>query len=240
MTTWLGLNAGHEDRTTADTIAVSLYETLLFHAQLVCVHQVEGRHAMSFRLTEQPSENTVSTLIERGYGVAVHNGSLQRLAGPEELTRGALRAALAHRDRQEGRALRFPGQRTLRGRYGVRTSSRSARSRRSCRTARSAWTRAATCNRRSSTAGWCSSATRAQACGSARVRADGVLDLRAEAVRAARAVGAAEEPALHLDAVAEDAAVAVLAAGREALDRALEAVERVHPPPTVRTSKAIQ
>ncbi|KOX13790.1 hypothetical protein ADK67_43565 [Saccharothrix sp. NRRL B-16348] len=119
MTTWLGLNAGHDDRTTADTVAVSLYETLLFHAQLVCVHDVGGRHAMSFRLTEEPSENTVSTLIERGYGVAVHNGSLQRLAGPEELTRGALRAALAHRDRKEGRALRFPGQRTLRGRYGV-------------------------------------------------------------------------------------------------------------------------
>ncbi|TQM82654.1 hypothetical protein FHX81_5064 [Saccharothrix saharensis] len=119
MTTWLGLNAGHEDRATADKVAVSLYETLLFHAQLVCVHEVEGRHALSFRLTDEPSENTVSTLIERGYGVAVHNGSLQRLAGPEELTRGALRAALAHRDRREGRALRFPGQRTLRGRYGV-------------------------------------------------------------------------------------------------------------------------
>lgn len=119
MTTWLGLNAGHDDRATADTVAVSLYETLLFHAQLVCVHDVEGRHAMSFRLTEEPSENTVSTLIERGYGVAVHNGSLQRLAGPEELTRGALRAVLAHRERREGRALRFPGQRTLRGRYGV-------------------------------------------------------------------------------------------------------------------------
>ncbi|ONI83837.1 hypothetical protein ALI22I_35975 [Saccharothrix sp. ALI-22-I] len=119
MTTWLGLNAGHEDQVTADTIAVSLYETLLFHAQIVCVHDVGGRHAISFRLTDEPSENTVSTLLERGYGVAVHNGSLQRLAGPESLTRGALRAALAHRDRSEGRALRFPGQRTLRGRYGV-------------------------------------------------------------------------------------------------------------------------
>ncbi|MCE7000546.1 hypothetical protein LZG04_37895 [Saccharothrix sp. S26] len=119
MTTWLGLNAGHRDRATADRIAVSLYETLLFHAQLVCVHEVEDRHAMSFRLADQPSENTVSTLIERGYGVAVHDGSLRLLAGPEELTRGALRAALAHRDRREGRALRFPGQRTLRGRYGV-------------------------------------------------------------------------------------------------------------------------
>lgn len=119
MTTWLGLNAGHEDRATADAIAVSLYESLLFHAQVVCVHVVEGRHAMSFRLTEGPSDNTVSTLIERGYGVAVHNGGLRRLAGPESLTRGALRAALAHRDRREGRALRFPGQRSLRGRHGV-------------------------------------------------------------------------------------------------------------------------
>lgn len=119
MTTWLGLNAGHDDPTTADSVAVSLYESLLFHAQVVCVHEVEGRHAMSFRLTDEPSENTLSTLIERGYGVAVHNGSLQRLAGPEALARGALRAALAHRDRREGRALRFPGQRTLRGRYGV-------------------------------------------------------------------------------------------------------------------------
>ncbi|PSL54639.1 hypothetical protein B0I31_106153 [Saccharothrix carnea] len=119
MTTWLGLNAGHDDPATADKVAVSLYETLLFHAQLVCVHDVEGRHAMSFRLVDEPSENTVSTLIERGYGVAVHNGTLQRLAGPEELARGALRAVIAHRDRREGRALRFPGQRTLRGRYGV-------------------------------------------------------------------------------------------------------------------------
>ncbi|MFD1148193.1 hypothetical protein [Saccharothrix hoggarensis] len=119
MTTWLGLNAGHEDPATADTVAVALYESLLFHAQLVCVHAVEGRHAMSFRLADDPSDNTVSTLIERGYGVAVHNGALQRLAGPEELKRGALRAVLAHRDRKEGRALRFPGQRTLRGRYGV-------------------------------------------------------------------------------------------------------------------------
>ena len=119
MTTWLGLNAGHDDPATADKVAVSLYETLLFHALLVCVHDVEGRHAMSFRLVDEPSENTVSTLIERGYGVAVHNGALQRLAGPEDLARGALRAVIAHRDRREGRALRFPGQRTLRGRYGV-------------------------------------------------------------------------------------------------------------------------
>ncbi|QFZ23353.1 hypothetical protein [Saccharothrix syringae] len=119
MTTWLGLDAGHEDAAKADAIAVSLYETLLFHAQVVCVHAVGDHHALSFRLTDEPSENTVSTLIERGYGVAVHNGSLQRLAGPEELARGALRAALAHRHRREGRALRFPGQRALRGRYGV-------------------------------------------------------------------------------------------------------------------------
>ncbi|GAA1347123.1 hypothetical protein [Saccharothrix algeriensis] len=119
MTTWLGLNAGHEDPRAADVAAVALYESLLFHAHVVCVHVVEDRHAMSFRLTDAPSENTLSTLLERGYGVAVHNGRLQRLAGPEHLTRGALRAALAHRDRREGRALRFPGQRSLRGRHGV-------------------------------------------------------------------------------------------------------------------------
>lgn len=119
MTTWLGLNAGHRDAATADAVAVSLYETLLFHAQVVCVHVVGDHHALSFRLADEPSENTVSTIIERGYGVAVHNGTLQHLAGPEHLTRGALRAALAHRDRREGRALRFPGQGTLRGRYGV-------------------------------------------------------------------------------------------------------------------------
>ncbi|MEV0678384.1 hypothetical protein AB0I60_17890 [Actinosynnema sp. NPDC050436] len=119
MTTWLGLNAGHDDPGTADRTALALHESLLFHAHLVCVHAVEEGHAMSFRLADDPSENTVSTLIERGYGVAVHNGSLQRLAGPDQLTRGALRAALAHRHRKEGRALRFPGQRSLRGRYGV-------------------------------------------------------------------------------------------------------------------------
>ncbi|GAA1278612.1 hypothetical protein [Saccharothrix xinjiangensis] len=119
MTTWLGLDAGHADTATADAVAVSLYETLLFHAHVVCVHAVEEHHALSFRLADEPSENTISTLIERGYGVAVHNGDLQHLAGPAQLTRGALRAALAHRDRREGRALRFPGQRTLRGRYGV-------------------------------------------------------------------------------------------------------------------------
>ncbi|MEU4802010.1 hypothetical protein [Actinosynnema sp. NPDC023587] len=119
MTTWLGLNAGHGDPRAADRTALALYESLLFHAYVVCVHAVEDSHAMSFRLTDDPSENTVSTLIERGYGVAVHNGSLQRLAGPEQLARGALRAALAHRYRKEGRALRFPGQRSLRGRYGV-------------------------------------------------------------------------------------------------------------------------
>ncbi|MBB5955013.1 hypothetical protein FHS29_001583 [Saccharothrix tamanrassetensis] len=119
MTTWLGLNAGHDDPRTADATAVALYESLLFHAHVVCVHSVGDHHPMSFRLTDDPSENTLSTLIERGYGVAVHNGSLQRLAGPDHLTRDALRAALAHRDRREGRALRFPGQRSLRGRYGV-------------------------------------------------------------------------------------------------------------------------
>lgn len=119
MTTWLGLNAGYDDPRTADRTALALHESLLFHAQVVCVHAVEGGHAMSFRLTDDPSENTVSTLIERGYGVAVHDGDLQRLGGPERFTRGALRAAIAHRDRKEGRALRFPGQRALRGRYGV-------------------------------------------------------------------------------------------------------------------------
>ncbi|RKT57616.1 hypothetical protein [Saccharothrix australiensis] len=119
MTTWLGLDAGHADPRTADDTAVALYESLLFHAHVVCVHAVEGHHAISFRLTDDPSENTVSTLLERGYGVAVHNGGLQRLAGPDHLTRGALRAALAHRDRREGRALRFPGRRSLRGRHGV-------------------------------------------------------------------------------------------------------------------------
>ncbi|MEU5691192.1 hypothetical protein [Actinosynnema sp. NPDC020468] len=119
MTTWLGLDAGHTEPVQADETALSLYESLLFHAQVVCVHVVEDHHAMSFRLVERPSENTVSTLVERGYGVAVHDGNLQRLAGPEGLDRGALRAALAHRQRREGRALKFPGQRALHGRYGV-------------------------------------------------------------------------------------------------------------------------
>ncbi|GGP59110.1 hypothetical protein [Saccharothrix coeruleofusca] len=119
MTTWLGLDAGHEDPATADAVALALHESLLYDATVVCVHVVDQHHALSFRLDAAPSENTLSTLIERGYGVAVHNGDLRRLAGPEELHRGALRAALAHRDRREGRALRFPGQRVLRGRYGV-------------------------------------------------------------------------------------------------------------------------
>lgn len=41
-------------------------------------------------------------------------------------------------------------------------------------------------------------------------------------------MGTAEEPAFDLYAVTEDAAVAVLAAGRKALDRTLEAVKGVH------------
>lgn len=117
--TWLGLDAGHRTPDDADATALNLHAALLYGARFVCAHEVDEHHAMSFRLPELPSENTISTLIERGYGVAVHNGSLQRLAGPEALRRGALRAALAHRDRVEGRALRFPGQRALRGRYGV-------------------------------------------------------------------------------------------------------------------------
>ncbi|MBW4716099.1 hypothetical protein [Saccharothrix obliqua] len=119
MTTWLGLDAGHADPRAADSTALALHESLLFHAQVVCVHAVDDHHAMSFRLAEDPSENVVATLVERGYGVAVHHAARQRLAGPDDLTAGALRAALAHRDRVEGRALRFPGQRALRGRYGV-------------------------------------------------------------------------------------------------------------------------
>lgn len=119
MTTWLGLDAGHDDPRTVDAVAIQLHDAMLYDARVVCTHVVDGHHAMSFRLGEDPSENTVSTLLERGYGVAVHNGALQRLAGPEALQRGALRAALAHRDRREGRALRFPGQRALHGRYGV-------------------------------------------------------------------------------------------------------------------------
>lgn len=117
--TWLGLDAGHRTPDDADTTAINLHAALLYDARVVCAHEVDQHHAMSFRLPEYPSENTISTLIERGFGVAVHNGSLQQLAGPEELRRGALRAALAHRDRVEGRALRFPGQRALHGRYGV-------------------------------------------------------------------------------------------------------------------------
>jgi hypothetical protein len=119
MSTWLGLDSGHDEATDVDSVALQLHASLLFDARVVCAHEVEDHHAMSFRLPEDPSENTISTLLERGYGVAVHNGVLQRLAGPETLRRGALRAALAHRDRLEGRALRFPGQRTLHGRYGV-------------------------------------------------------------------------------------------------------------------------
>ena len=117
--TWLGLDAGHRTPDDVDTTALSLHASLLYDARVVCAHEVDEHHAMSFRLTELPSENTISTLVERGYGVAVHNGSLQQLVGPEDLRRGALRAALAHRDRVEGRALRFPGQRALHGRYGV-------------------------------------------------------------------------------------------------------------------------
>ena len=119
MSTWLGLDSGHSAASELDAIALQLHASLLFDARVVCAHEVDGHHAMSFRLPEDPSENTISTLLERGYGIAVHNGALQRLAGPEALRRGALRAALAHRDRLEGRALRFPGQRTLHGRYGV-------------------------------------------------------------------------------------------------------------------------
>ncbi|MET1074177.1 MAG: hypothetical protein ABWY11_16135 [Umezawaea sp.] len=117
--TWLGLDADHRTPHDVDTTALQLHVALLYDARVVCAHEVDGHHAMSFRLAEPPSENTISTLIERGYGVAVHNGSLQRLAGPEALRRGALRAAIAHRDRVEGRALRFPGQGSLRGRHGV-------------------------------------------------------------------------------------------------------------------------
>ncbi|GAA3842510.1 hypothetical protein GCM10022243_06160 [Saccharothrix violaceirubra] len=119
MTTWLGLDAWHADAATADDTALALHGSLLFHANVVCVHRVEEHYALSFRFADDPSENIVSTLIERGYGVAAHNGTLQRLAGPVSLNRGALRAAIAHRYRREGRALRFPGQRALHGRYGV-------------------------------------------------------------------------------------------------------------------------
>ncbi|GAA2664347.1 MULTISPECIES: hypothetical protein [Actinosynnema] len=119
MTTWLGVNAGHEDPASAESAALALHGSLLYEAAVVCVHDVGPHWALSFRLPKAPSGNVVSTLVERGSGIALHEGGVERLAGPSELVAGALRAALAHRDRVEGVALRFPGQRALHGRYGV-------------------------------------------------------------------------------------------------------------------------
>src|SRR6266536_4809659 len=63
---------------------------------------------------------------------------------------------------------------------------------------------------------------------SARMCSDGVADLCAlVGVRGAGAMGAAVEPARHLDTVTEDAAAAVFAYRRQLRDGALEAVERV-------------
>ena len=117
--TWLGTDAGHRNRWEVEKLAVELHETLLPSARVVCAHVVDGHHAASFMLPVAPSARVVAALVEQGYGVAVQGDGVHRLAGPEQLRRGASDAATAHRERREGRALRFPGQRSLRGRHGV-------------------------------------------------------------------------------------------------------------------------
>ncbi|HEV7906533.1 MAG TPA: hypothetical protein VGP03_00195 [Pseudonocardiaceae bacterium] len=119
MSTWIGVDGGHDNRWELEKLAIEFHETLLPAARLVCAHVVDHHHAMSFMLPVPPSEHAITALLEQGFGVAVHGTDRPRLAGPDALRRGALAAALAHRGRREGRALRFPGHRVLGGRHGV-------------------------------------------------------------------------------------------------------------------------
>ncbi|GLZ30359.1 hypothetical protein Lesp02_25480 [Lentzea sp. NBRC 105346] len=116
MSAWLGTDAGHHNRWEAEKIAIELHETLLTTARTVCVHDVNDHHAMSFMLPLAPSEAVLATLVAQGFGVASSSGFV---GGPEMLRLGAAQAVSAHKQRREGRALRFPGQRSLRGRHGV-------------------------------------------------------------------------------------------------------------------------
>ncbi|MEU7479459.1 hypothetical protein AB0A63_25960 [Lentzea sp. NPDC042327] len=117
--TFVGIDAGYENRWEAEKIALELHDTLLTTARTVVVHEVEGHHAMSFLVPQPPSDIEVDTLVQQGFGVAVRSASSGRLVGPEALRAGASAAAEAHQYRREGRALRFQGQRSLRGRHGV-------------------------------------------------------------------------------------------------------------------------
>lgn len=116
MSVWVGADAGHHNRWEAEKIAIELHDTVLPTARTVCVHEVNDHHAMSFMLPIGPSEAVMATLVAQGFGVASSSGYV---AGPETLRLGAAEAVSAHKQRREGRALRFPGQRSLRGRHGV-------------------------------------------------------------------------------------------------------------------------
>ncbi|MFD5824288.1 hypothetical protein [Lentzea sp. NPDC060358] len=117
--TYVGIDAGHENRWEAEKIALELHDTVLTTARTVAVHEVDGHHAMSFMVPVAPSDAVVTSLVEQGFGVSVRGASSGRLVGPEALRVGASTAAEAHQYRREGRALRFQGQRSLRGRHGV-------------------------------------------------------------------------------------------------------------------------
>jgi hypothetical protein len=117
--TFIGVDAGYENRWEAEKIALELHDTVLTTARTVVVHEVESHYAMSFLVPVAPSDAVVNSLVEQGFGVAVRGASSGRLVGPEALRVGASVAAEAHQYRREGRALRFQGQRSLRGRHGV-------------------------------------------------------------------------------------------------------------------------
>ncbi len=65
--TFVGVDAGYENRWEAEKIALELHDTLLTTARTVVVHEVDSHFAMSFLLPVPPSDAVVNTLVAAGF-----------------------------------------------------------------------------------------------------------------------------------------------------------------------------
>ncbi|MGP8300943.1 hypothetical protein ACTPOK_24075 [Streptomyces inhibens] len=121
----LGIDSGHRDRAALERLVLeALQDSGCPRAVLLCTHQIRTGQAHLAASVELPAATgpaaltaLAARLVERGAAVAGPDEGPAR--GAQEYRPGALEARRALLTRQAGRAVRFPGQDSLRGRLTI-------------------------------------------------------------------------------------------------------------------------
>ncbi|MFF0622131.1 hypothetical protein [Streptomyces sp. NPDC004296] len=121
----LGIDGGHRDRTALERLVLeAVQDTGCPRAVLLCTHPIrtgQAHHAASIELPATTGPTALAALAARLMepGAAVAGPDDGPARGAQEYHPGALQARQALLTRQSGRAVRFPGQESLRGRLTI-------------------------------------------------------------------------------------------------------------------------